>query len=101
MNGRDLGRAWRTDDGGGPSSKHRLTVIQLFVIAWDSSSIRAARSSAPVSGCHGTRGAEDFFKSMKAGWLRGHGGTPALLHVRERSGIMARRGAAGEGVDHA
>ena len=47
MNGRDLGRAWRTDDGGGPSSKHRLTVIQLFVIAWDSSSIRAARSSAP------------------------------------------------------
>ena len=47
MNGRDLGRAWRTDDGGGPSSKHRLTVIQLFVIAWDSSSIRDARSSAP------------------------------------------------------
>ena len=47
MNGRDLGRAWRTDDGGGPSSKHRLTVIQSFVIAWDSSSIRAARSSAP------------------------------------------------------
>ena len=47
MNGRDLGRAWRTDDGGGPSSKHRLTVIQLFVIAWDSSSIRAARSNTP------------------------------------------------------
>ena len=41
------GRAWRTDDGGGLSSKHRLTVIQSFVIAWDSSSIRAARSSTP------------------------------------------------------
>ena len=25
------------------------------------------------------------------------GGAPALLHVRERSGIMARRGVAGEG----
>ena len=42
--------------------------------------------------------AEDFVKSMKPGWLGGHGGTPALLHVRERSGIMACRGAAGEGV---
>ena len=47
MNGRDPGRAWRTDDGGGSSSNHPLMVIQSFVIAWDSSSIRAARSSAP------------------------------------------------------
>ena len=33
MNGRDPGRAWRTDDGGGSSSKHPLMVIQSFVIA--------------------------------------------------------------------
>ena len=28
------------------------------------------------------------------------GGSPALLYVRERSGIMACRGAAGGGVNH-
>ena len=59
------------------------------------------RRAVEVSGCHGTQGAEDFVKSMKPGVLGGHGGTPALLHVRERSGIMACRGAAGEGVDRA
>ena len=30
---------------------------------------------------------------MKPGGLGGPGGTPALLYVRERSGIMACRGA--------
>ena len=34
---------------------------------------------------------------QEAGWA-GTGGSPALLHVRERSGIMACRGAAGGGV---
>ena len=58
------------------------------------------RRAVELSGCHGPQGGENFFKSMKAGGLRGHGGTPALLHVRERSGIMACRGAAGEGVYH-
>ena len=52
-----------------------------------------------VSGCHGPQGGKDFVKSMKPGWLGGHGGTPALLHVRERSGIMACPGAAVGGVD--
>ena len=59
------------------------------------------RRAVEVSGCHGTQGAEDFVKSMKPGGLGGHGGTPALLYVRERSGIMACRGAAGGGGDHA
>ena len=58
------------------------------------------RRAVEVSGCHGTQGAEDFVKSMKAGGLGGHGGTPALLHVRERSGIMAFSGAAGGGAYH-
>ena len=58
------------------------------------------RRAVEVSGCHGTQVCEDFVKSMKAGWLGGPGGAPALLHVRERSGIMACRGAAGEEVIH-
>ena len=45
--------------------------------------------------------AEDFVKSMKAGGLGGPGEAPALLHVRERSGIMACRGVVLAGVDHA
>ena len=32
------------------------------------------RRAVEVSGCHGTQGAEDFIKSMKAGGLGGHGG---------------------------
>ena len=44
---------------------------------------------------------EDFVKSMKSGWLGGHGGAPALLHVRERSGIMACPGVVLAGVNHA
>ena len=54
-----------------------------------------------VSGFDGQQICEDFVKSMKPGGLGGHGGTPALLYVRERYGIMARRGAVGGGVDHA
>ena len=54
-----------------------------------------------AGGFDGPQGGEDFVKSMKAGGLGGHGGTPALLHVRERSGIMACRGAAEEGVINA
>ena len=56
------------------------------------------RQAVEAGGCHGTQGAEDFIKSFKPGGLGGHGGTPALLYVRERSGIMACPGAAGEGV---
>ena len=55
------------------------------------------RRAVEVSGCHGTQVREDFVKSMKPGGLGGHGGTPALLHVRERSGIMALPGSGGEG----
>ena len=47
-----------------------------------------------------TPAGEDLFKSLKAGGLSGHGGTPALLYVRERSGIMACPGAAGGGAYH-
>ena len=54
-----------------------------------------------AGGFDGSRGGEDFVKSMKAGGLGGMGGAPALLYVRERSGIMACRGAAGGGVYHA
>ena len=49
--------------------------------------------------CNGM--AEDSIKSMKPSRLGGTGEVPALLHVRERSGIMACRGAAGEEVNHA
>ena len=59
------------------------------------------RRAVEVSGCHGTQGAEDFVKSMKPGWLGGHGRTPALLYVRERSGIMEFSEAAGGGAYHA
>ena len=59
------------------------------------------RRAVEAGGCHGPQGGKDFFKPVKAGWLRGHGGTPALLYVRERSGIMALPGAAVGGVDHA
>ena len=59
------------------------------------------RQAVEVSGCHGPRGGKNFIKPLKPGWLGGHGGTPALLYVRERSGIMACRGAAGEEVNHA
>ena len=60
------------------------------------------RQAVEAGGFDGTQGAEDFVKSLKLGWLGGgHGGAPALLHVRERSGIMARRGAAGGEVNHA
>ena len=56
------------------------------------------RRAVEAGGCHGPQDGKDFFKPVKAGWLGGPGGTPALLHVRERSGIMACRGAAvGEG----
>ena len=54
-----------------------------------------------AGGFDGPQGGKDFVKSMKAGGLGGHGGISALLHVRERSGIMACRGAAGEEVNHA
>ena len=50
-----------------------------------------------VSGFDTLQQCKDFVKSMKPGGLGWHGGTPALLHVRERSGIMACRGAAGGG----
>ena len=33
------------------------------------------RRAVEAGGCHGTQGAEDFVKSMKAGWLGGHGGS--------------------------
>ena len=33
------------------------------------------RRAVEVSACHGTQGAEDFVKSMKAGGLGGHGGS--------------------------
>ena len=33
------------------------------------------RQAVEVRGCHGTQGAEDFVKSMKPGWLGGHGGS--------------------------
>ena len=51
-----------------------------------------------VAGVESPQGAEDFVKSMKPSWLGGNGQATALLHVRERSGIMACRGAAGEGA---
>ena len=38
------------------------------------------RRAVEVSGCHGTQGAEDFVKSMKPGWLGGHGGGELLLY---------------------
>ena len=54
------------------------------------------RPAGEVSAFDGLRSGEDFVKSLKAGGLGGHGGSfcSALLYVRERSGIMACRGAA-------
>ena len=116
--GRDLGRAWRTDDGGGPSSKHRLRqpgatnghpVIRhcLGQLQYPGRQVQCPVKYDPqlsgpkrdgfgkilhrplphivrrhlmaraveVSGFDTLQQCKDFVKSMKPGWLGGHGGS--------------------------